>query len=109
MTEEMDDLGKTPEITDDDKLWSLLSYIIPLIAIIMLVMEEKKNRPFIKHNAINSLMLAVITVVLGIIPFVQCVSPLVWFYGIYLGIQAYQGNWPEVPGLTNFAKGQGWI
>ena len=43
MSEEM----SAPDITSDDRLWSALGYPIPLIAIIVLLMEEKKNRPFI--------------------------------------------------------------
>lgn len=41
------------EVTSDDKLWALLAYIFsPLVPIILMLMEDKKNRPFIKaHNA----------------------------------------------------------
>ena len=32
--------------SDDDKLWALLAYVFtPLIPIIILLMEDKKNRP----------------------------------------------------------------
>ena len=42
-------------ITDDDKLWSLLSYIFsPLVGIIVLLLEDKKDRPFVKYNAVVS-------------------------------------------------------
>ncbi|MCJ7736042.1 MAG: hypothetical protein MUQ10_01835, partial [Anaerolineae bacterium] len=48
----------TEEITKDDKLWSLLSYIFaPLIGIILLFIEDKKDRPFIKYNAWVSIVL----------------------------------------------------
>ena len=40
------------EITQDDKLWALLSYLFcPLIGIVVLLIEDKKNRPFLKYNA----------------------------------------------------------
>ena len=32
-----------PEITSDDKLWAMLGYLIPLIALVALLMEEKKR------------------------------------------------------------------
>jgi hypothetical protein len=32
------------DISQDDKLWAMLGYIIPLIAIVVLFMEDKKNR-----------------------------------------------------------------
>ena len=35
-------------VTSDDKLWAALAYVLtPLIPIIILLMEDKKNRPFI--------------------------------------------------------------
>ncbi len=33
----------TPDITSDDKLWAALGYPIPLIAIIMLFMEDRRT------------------------------------------------------------------
>ena len=96
-------------VSDDDKLWAALSLAIPLIGIIMLLMEEKKERPYIVHAAVHGIGLGVIMFALGLIPFVQCVSPLLWFYMVYLGIQAYGGTAAFVPGLTAFLKGQGWI
>jgi len=46
------------DVTDDDKLWSLLSWIFaPLVPIIVLLLEDKKVRPFIKYNAIQALVI----------------------------------------------------
>ena len=96
----------TEEITQDDKLWSLLSYIFaPLIGIIMLLIEDKKDRPFIKYNAWVSIILGVVAIVLSW----ACVGILVWIYAIYLGIKSYQGEWVEVPLVTDFVKKQGWV
>jgi len=93
------------EITQDDKLWSLLSYIFaPLIGIIMLLIEDKKIRPFIKYNAWVSIILGVVAIILSW----ACVGILVWIYAIYLGIKSYQGEWVEVPLVTDFVKKQGW-
>ena len=69
------------EITQDDKLWALLSYIFcPLIGIIVLLIEDKKNRPFLKYNAVVSIILGVVGVLLSW----ACIGILVWFYAIYL-------------------------
>ena len=48
------------DITSDDKLWAALGYPIFIIALIMLFMEEKKNRPFIKFHAVQALALNVV-------------------------------------------------
>ncbi|GAB4500495.1 MAG: hypothetical protein Fur0035_00350 [Anaerolineales bacterium] len=93
------------EITSDDKLWALLAYILsPLVPILIMVMEDKKNRPFLKAHNAQALILGLITVVTSGF----CVGILVWFYAIYLGFQAYQGQTVEVPLITNFVKNQGW-
>lgn len=102
------------DVTDDDRLWALLSWIFaPLVPIIVLILEDKKNRPFIKYNAIQALVLSVVGYVLGTVlsfVIVGCfVAAAVLIYQIVLGIQSYQGKWVEVPVLTNFVKGQGWL
>jgi uncharacterized membrane protein len=102
------------DVTDDDRLWALLSWIFaPLVPIIVLILEDKKNRPFIKYNAIQALVLSVVGYVIGtVLSFVVVgcfVAAAVLIYQIVLGIQSYQGKWVEVPVLTNFVKGQGWL
>jgi uncharacterized protein len=96
------------DITSDDKLWALLGYLVPIIPIIVLLMEDKKNRPFIRFHAFNSLALLVLEVVLGAVT-AGILGCLIWIYAIYLGVMAYQGKWTPIPVLTDFMKKQGWI
>lgn len=95
------------EITDDDRLWALLSWFW-LIAIIALLMEDKKARPFIRYNAVLSLAYSVVWAVVGSVT-VGCLAIVGLIYAIYLAIQAYQGEWVEIPFITDFCKNQGWI
>ena len=102
-----------PGITSDDKLWSLLSYIFaPIIPLIMLLIEEKKSRPFLKFHAVQSLILGIIEVIfyilLGWIFVGFCLGLLVWAYMIYLGIKAYGGESVKVPVITDWIKKQNW-
>lgn len=105
----------TSEITSDDRLWALLSYIFsPLIPIIVLLIEDKKSRPFIKFHAVQALALGVVLVVLGtilgLIPIVQCVVPFVWLaIVIVYGVKAYRGEYVTIPVVTEFVKKQGWV
>lgn len=113
MSEEQMPEMDSGEVTDDDKLWALLSLIFWPIALIAILMKEKQSRPFIKHAAVHSLIVGVIASVMAVIPVVNCVTGILslalWGYMIYLGIQAYGGAWITLPGVTDFAKGQGWI
>ena len=101
-------------LTDDDKLWALLSWIFaPIVPIIVLLLEDKKARPFIKYNAVQALVLSVVGYVISsILSFVVIgcfIGLAVLIYIIYLAIQAYQGKWVTVPVITDFCKSQGWI
>jgi uncharacterized membrane protein len=100
--------------TNDDRLWVALSYIFtPFVPIIILLMEEKRNRPFIRaHNAqalgigIISLLISILlswTIILAFVPLIIFVFQIVW------GIQAYNGKYIEIPALTKFVKNQGWV
>ncbi len=103
------------DATSDDKLWAALGYPIPIIAIIVLFMEDKKNRPFIKYHAIQSIALWIVYAVLGtllsIVTFgfgAICVG-IIWLAFLYLAYLAYQGQLFQVPVVTNFLKNQGWV
>jgi uncharacterized membrane protein len=105
-----------PELTSDDKLWALLAYL-PFIgwifAIVALLMEDKKSKPFIKFHSIQALILGVINGVIA-----SVLTPVVFIgvctglagaaYMLYIGYKAYQGESVSVPVITDFIKNQGW-
>lgn len=95
------------DVTQDDKLWALLSWIVWPVAIVMLLMDDKKSRPFIKYNAVLSLALWVVILVTGTIT-VGCLAVVGLIYAIVLGVQSFQGQWVKVPVLTDFVKKQNW-
>jgi uncharacterized membrane protein len=95
----------SPDVTSDDKLWAMLAYVFsPLIPIILMLMEDKKNRPYIRANNAQALALGIITVITSTF----CVGILVWFYQLYCGYQAYQGIEVKIPVISDFVKNQGW-
>ncbi|MBE9507498.1 MAG: hypothetical protein IMY86_05560 [Chloroflexi bacterium] len=111
MAEEMGGapMGGGEEVTQDDKLWALLSWIVWPIAIIVLLMEDKKNRPFIKYNAVQGLALGLVAWATTVIGIGVCLGPLAFIYGIFLGSKSYQGEWVEIPFITDFCKDKGWV
>ncbi len=93
------------EITSDDKLWAALAYVFsPLVPIILMLMEDKKSRPFIKAHNAQALILGIITILTSGF----CVGLLVWVYQLYLAYKAYQGEYVNVPVISDFVKNQGW-
>jgi uncharacterized membrane protein len=104
----------SPEVTSDDKLWAALGYPIVLVAIIVLFMEDKKARPYIKFHAVQSIAANVVffviatilaTITLGIGG--MC-APLIWLVFLYWAYQAYQGQDVKIPFVTDFIHNQGW-
>jgi uncharacterized membrane protein len=117
-------VGQPPadDITDNDKLMAALSYPIPLVALIILLVEDMKERPFQKYHAVQALaanivlwvgivvlacILGTVTVFIGglcgTLPF------LLWFVTLYWAYESYQGKYFEIKWLTDFLKGQNWL
>jgi uncharacterized membrane protein len=110
------------DITDNDKLMAALSYPIPLVAIIILIAEDMKSRPFQRFHAIQALavnvilwvLIVVLGTVLGLLSFFIAglcgfLPPLLWFVTLYWAYEAYQGKYFEIPWLTEFLRGQNWL
>ncbi|MGB8981198.1 MAG: DUF4870 domain-containing protein [Anaerolineales bacterium] len=104
------------DLTSDDKLWALLAYL-PfvgwIIAIVALLMEDKKARPFIKFHSVQALILAIIngivaSVLMAVVFIGACTGIAGTIYMLYIGYKAYQGETVTVPFLTDFIKQQGW-
>jgi uncharacterized protein len=99
------------EVTNDDKLWALLAYVLtPIVPIIILLIEEKRNRPFLREHNVQALVWGVLTIIVGtLLSFLLCIPYLLmWAVAIYWGIQAYNGKQVTIPVLTDFLKKQGW-
>lgn len=107
--------GTASATTSDDKLWSLLAYVLsPLGPIIIMLLEDKKNRPFIRAHNVQALVWGLFNLVGGTIlstVLIFCFgapSLIIWAIGVYWGIKAYQGQYVNIPVVTNFVKSQGW-
>jgi uncharacterized membrane protein len=108
-------INPTPdiEITSDDRLWAMLSYILsPIVPIILLLIPEKRNRPFIKAHLAQSLVFGVavylISAILGgfilgtLIRLAGFIAEIVW------GLAANRGEYVFIPWITDLCKKQGW-
>ncbi|MEN8171265.1 MAG: hypothetical protein ABFS03_00130 [Chloroflexota bacterium] len=103
------EMTSDPEITSDDKLWAMLAYVFsPIVPIILMFIEDKKDRPFIKEHNVQALIVGVLTTIVAATVVLSCVALPMWLVMLYWGIQAYQGKSVEIPLLTKFVKDQGW-
>ena len=102
-----------PTVTSDDKLWALLSYLFsPIIPIIVLLMDDKKNRPWLKKHAIQALIWTVAVGIISGILAIIIIGFLVAVAGAVLSIiwaiKAYNGEDVNIPVISDFVKKQGW-
>jgi len=102
------------ESTSDDRLWALLAYILsPLVPVIIMLMADKKDRPFLKAHNIQALILGLVIWILStVLSFVFGLGCVIWLVGfiyeIILGMKANKGELVEIPVISNFVKQQGW-
>lgn len=111
----MTDQFSSNDVTSDDKLWALLAYALsPLVPVIIMLMEDKKNRPFLRAHNAQALAWGLVnlvggTILSGVLFFCFGLpSLLIWGIGVYWGYQAYQGKYVTIPVITDFCKNQGW-
>lgn len=93
-------------LTSDDKLWAALGYVFPIIAIVVLFMEDKKARPYIKFNAVQSLVATVALTIISTVTF-GC-GTILFLVMLWWAYQAYQGQDVKIPMISDFIKNQGW-
>jgi uncharacterized membrane protein len=100
------------DLTSDDRLWAALSWIPvsplwPIFAIVALLLEDKKDRPFIRYNAIVSIATGVILIPVTIIT-CGCAA-LIYLVFFYWAYQAYMGQTVSIPVVSDFVRNQGWV
>ncbi len=114
MTEEITEVPITDqEVSNDDKMWALLSWI-PwvgwVLAVLALLVEPQKDRAFIRYHAVQSIGANIIIgIASGLTFWTGCIPIFLGLITIYPALKAYQGEWLELPWLTQFCKDQGWI
>ncbi len=110
---EMTPTPVNPEVSADDRLWVLLSFLLtPLLPLITLFLDDKKNNPFIKYHNVPALILglaeAVVGGILSFIPVIGCLTPFLWIINLLLALKANKGVNVDIPIITDFSKRQGW-
>jgi uncharacterized membrane protein len=116
MSDELPDAVHSPpyveaETTEDDKLWAALSWIpvsplYPIVAILVLLVEGKKDRPFIRYNAVLALVTGIALIPISIVTMgLGAVGYLFFFYWAY---QAFQGEMVHIPWLSDWIKDRNW-
>lgn len=106
--------GLPVDVSMDDRRWALLAYLFtPVVPLLLQMTPEVRNRPFIRAHLAQAMALGVLQVALLVLtPFTFCLSTvaflLLYVAIFYWGIQAYNGQYVQIPWVTDYVRKQGW-
>ncbi len=102
--------------TDDDRVLAALSYPLPILALFVLVSEEKRARPFLKFHAVQALtlclVLAIVSLLVSLVTYglgCVCTAPLWITLPLWPAYQVYHRGAYEAPVLCGFVRRRGWV
>ena len=99
------------EITPNDRTWAALSWLPitplwPILAAFALLLDDTKDRPFIRYNALLSIATGVALVPLTCVTF--GLAALMYFVFFYWAYVAYKGETVEIPLVSDWVRKQDW-
>jgi len=103
----------TSEVASDDRLWAALANAVtPVGPLIILLLEDKRDRPFIKAHNVQALIYGLALNAVGLVTSGLLIGLCLWPLGLglqfYWAYQAYQGKLVTIPVITEFVKNRGW-
>lgn len=105
---------RTTALGIDENIEGLLCYVLGFVTGILFLVLEKENK-FVRFHAMQStatfIILFVVSIVFGIIPFIGWViSSLIWVLTVVLWLllmyEAYKGEKYKLPVVGDFAESQ---
>jgi uncharacterized protein len=110
--EEMKSEQINANATDNDRLWAALAWIPvsplwPLVSILVLLLEDTKERPFVRYNAIVSMVLGLALIPLSIVT-LGC-GAIIYVVFFWWAFEAYNGKVVEIPVISDWVRRQGWV
>lgn len=95
------------DIPQDERIIAALSYAFsPLAPLLLLLLEDQKEKPFIRAHLNQALILGLIYMFLTLIT-LGCAA-ILWVGLLYFAFRAYQGEEFEIPIISELIKKQGW-
>jgi uncharacterized membrane protein len=94
-------------IPEDERIIAALAYAFsPLAPLLILLLEDQREKPFIRTHRYQALVIGIIYMFLTLIT-LGC-GAILWVGLLYFAFRAYQGESFELPFITDFIKKQGW-
>ncbi len=108
----MDHVQDPLPISQDEKLWAALSYLLwPFVPIIVLMNEGKRRQSTLRFHAVQSLAAGIVLALaiwLILAPTLGCGS-VAWLLMFYWGLQMYRTERVTIPVITSFIRRRSWV
>ena len=98
--------SETPRPEKDDRVLYIFTYLLTWISGLMVFITVGQSNKRMKFHAIQAVLLGIVTFIIAWIPFpfLYLVGFLLWLYGIYVGVVAYNGRDISMPVIGDYAK-----
>lgn len=96
------------EIADDDRLFAALAYALsPIFPLIILFLQDKRDRPFIRAHNVQALIVG-LSIWIVIVPATLGCGTIAHILMLFFAFRAYQGGLIEIPIISSFVRSQAW-
>ncbi len=95
----------------DENTFFIIAYIVPLASGIAMLLFKGKDDRRLRLHSIQAILLGILFIIVwlafGFVFFraiAYILDPLIWLYGVYVGLKAYAGIDIKIPAITDYAK-----
>lgn len=83
----------------------IFTYLITWLSGIIVFVTEGQTNKRMKFHSLQAIFLGIIAIILFFIPFVGLIiSAIIWIYGMYIAVEAYEGKDIKVPVIADYAS-----
>lgn len=99
-------MATTATKKEGNRLVYIFAYILTWLSGIIVYVTEGQHDKRAKFHALQAIFLGIIIFIVYLIPlpFFYILAILLWIYGIYVGVKAYDGKDVMIPVLGDYAK-----
>jgi uncharacterized membrane protein len=95
-------------ISETDRVWAAAAYAFsPLSPILILLLDDKSEIPFVKEHLMQALTVGIFFMLLTIITL--GFGAILWIIPLFLAFKAYNGESFHIPIIYELVENQGWV
>ena len=106
MAKKSAEASEVPHPERDERVLYIAAYLFTWISGILLYITLGQTNKRMKFHAVQAILLGIATFIIAVIPlpFFTLIAFLVWVYGMYVGVVAYNGRDISMPVIGEYAE-----